>query len=118
VRARFSAHVQTGSGPTQPPIQWVPLFYRGKVAGACWPPTLSSAEVIKTTAKILLSHWVFLACSRENFNFTFYLAYNIKSPDTLYLVILKIDYSHSEQIRRFISLFHAPVAVHSLKRKI
>jgi hypothetical protein len=63
--ARFSAPVQTGIGahpasytmgtslsrgpvlgPTQPPIQWVPVFPGDKVAGA-WrcQPTLSSAGV-------------------------------------------------------------------------
>jgi hypothetical protein len=33
--ARFSAPVQTGSGPTQSPVQWVPSpFPGGKAAGA------------------------------------------------------------------------------------
>jgi hypothetical protein len=27
--ARFFAPVQTGPGPTQPPVQWVPGLYRG-----------------------------------------------------------------------------------------
>ena len=32
--------------PTQPSVQWVPGYSRGKAAGAWrWPPTLSSAEV-------------------------------------------------------------------------
>jgi hypothetical protein len=40
-RARFVVPVQTGSGLTQPPVQWVPgLFPGGKSAGAWrWPPT-------------------------------------------------------------------------------
>ena len=29
VGARFSAPVQTGPGPTQPPVQWVPGLSRG-----------------------------------------------------------------------------------------
>jgi hypothetical protein len=29
VGARFSAPVQTGPGPTQPPLQWVPALFTG-----------------------------------------------------------------------------------------
>ena len=29
VKARFSAPIQTGPGPTQPPVQWVPGLSRG-----------------------------------------------------------------------------------------
>ena len=33
VGARFSAPVQTGPGPTLPPIQWVPGLSQGKAVG-------------------------------------------------------------------------------------
>jgi hypothetical protein len=34
--ARFSAPVQTGLGPTQPPMQWVPGFFPGGKAAGAW----------------------------------------------------------------------------------
>jgi hypothetical protein len=33
--ARFSAHVQTGPGPNQCPVQWVPGLSRGKEQPGC-----------------------------------------------------------------------------------
>jgi hypothetical protein len=40
VGTRFSAPLQTGLGPTQPPIQWVPGLSGGKTVGVWrWPPT-------------------------------------------------------------------------------
>ena len=36
VEARFSAPVQTGSWPTQPPIQWVPALFPGGKAVGVW----------------------------------------------------------------------------------
>ena len=51
-------------GLTQPPVQWVPVFPRGKAAGA-WrlPPTPSSAEVKERVA--------FVACPRMKKKFMF-----------------------------------------------
>ena len=36
VGARFSTPVQTGSGPTQPPIQWVAALFPGYKAVGAW----------------------------------------------------------------------------------
>jgi len=49
VGVRFSASVQTGLGPTQPPVQWVPVLYRGKERPGhdADPSPPSSAEVKK-----------------------------------------------------------------------
>jgi len=43
-------------GPTQPPIQWEPVFPGGKAAGSWrWPPTPSSAEVKERVESYLYS---------------------------------------------------------------
>ena len=70
----FSTPVQTGPGPTQPPVQWVPGLYRGKErpgsAADHSPP--SSTEVKERVELHLYSPlWAFVACSRVNFIFTF-----------------------------------------------
>jgi len=48
VGARFSSPVQTGLGPTQPPVQWVPVLYRGKERpGHDADPSPPSSAVVK-----------------------------------------------------------------------
>ena len=49
VRARFSAPVQTGLGPTQPPIQWVLDLFPGSTEAWAWssPPTPPSRAEVK-----------------------------------------------------------------------
>ena len=56
-------------GPIQPPIQWVPVFPRGKAAGEWrWPPTpIWRRGWRKSRAIPLLPLWAFVACSRKNF---------------------------------------------------
>jgi len=72
VGARFSAPIQTGPG-TQPATYTMGI---GSFPGVKRPrrgvdhPSLSSAEV-KEGAIPLLPLWVFVACSRMNFTFTF-----------------------------------------------
>ena len=68
VRTRISASVQTVLGPTQTPIEWVPIHSRGvkrPVLGVNNPPT-SSAEV---TEIILLSPCAFMTGYRASFTF-------------------------------------------------
>jgi hypothetical protein len=72
VRARFSAHVQTGSG-AQPASY---TMGSGSLPGVNRPgrgvdhPSPSSADV-KERAIPLLPHWTFVACYRVNFTLTF-----------------------------------------------
>jgi len=48
VAVRFSAPVQTDPGPTQPPVQWVPVFPEGKVRPGCdADPSPPSSVVVK-----------------------------------------------------------------------
>ena len=62
-------------GPTQRSLQWVPGIYRrvkrpGR--GADHPPS-SSVEIKERVELYLPSLWAFVACSRVNFTFTFYV---------------------------------------------
>ena len=83
--ARFSETVQTdpggrGGGFTQPPVKWeLNLSPGGKGAGAWrWPPTPSNDEVKERIEQYLYSlFWVFMACSRVNFTFTFTCRYKL-----------------------------------------
>jgi len=49
----FSAPVQTGSGPTQPAVQWPPVvFQEGKATGTWWSPSTASRTEIKERVKL------------------------------------------------------------------
>ena len=46
VGARFSTPVQTGLGPTQPPVQWVLVLYWGKVQPGCVADSSPSSRAV------------------------------------------------------------------------
>jgi len=71
VGARYSAHVQTGPGPNQPPIQWVSVFYPGvKQFGRGVDHTPTSITEVKERVNIYLNPFPnFVACSRVTFTF-------------------------------------------------
>ena len=74
VGARFSAPVQPWGSPSLPYNRYR-VFLRSKAGGAWhWPPNpIQRQGWRKRRAINLLPLWAFVACSRVNFTFTFYL---------------------------------------------
>jgi hypothetical protein len=73
VGARFFAHVQTGPGPTQSPVQWVPGSSRGKIGRGV---VLTTHPLLvprsRMSRAIPLFHlWAFGACYRAKFTFLY-----------------------------------------------
>jgi len=60
-------------GPTQPPIQWVPVLYRGySNRGVALTTHLHLAPSLKKESAITLHYfWAFMAFSRVTYTFTF-----------------------------------------------